>query len=108
MRMAMFVIVRGLVVVAALLALTYVIDDLAVRYRLTRHVADDPLDTVSLYYATRLKNGTIEIFYTEPVTETCVRSLFPHLGLAPCWYLRRQHVKLVLRPALMTARPIPW
>ena len=91
----MAMIARGLVVVAALLALVYVVDDLAVRYRLTRGSADDPLDVVSVYYATRLKHTSIEIFYNQPVNETCVRAVFPHLGHVPCWYLRRHTVKQV-------------
>ena len=85
---------RGVLVVVALLALAYLADDLTVRYRLTRGRAE-AVDEVSMYYATRLKNRSIEIFYDRPVTESCVRALFPHLGLAPCWYLRRQPVKLV-------------
>jgi hypothetical protein len=98
-------IARGLLVIAALLALVYVVDDLAVRYRLTRGSAYDPLDAVSVYYATRLKNKAIEIFYHEPVTETCVRALFPHLGHAPCWYLRRHTVRLV---RAVFPPPDPW
>ena len=95
-------LVRAVVVVAALLAVAYVVDDLAIRYRLAQ---GDALGEVSLYYATRLKNRTIEIFYDRPVVETCVRALFPHLGHAPCWYLRRHTVKLV-----HTLPPIvpPW
>ena len=91
-------IARGILVVAALVVLTYVVDDLAVRYRLSRG-GTDALDEVSIYIGTRLKNRTIEIFYNQPVTETCVRALFPHLGHAPCWYLRRHPVKLVRWPS---------
>src|ERR1035441_8539805 len=28
-------------------------------------------------------------------TEFCVRSLFPHLGYIPCWYLRRHATKRI-------------
>ena len=98
----MTMIARGLFVVVALLAVGYVVDDLALRYRLTRGSADDPLDVVSVYYATRLKNKSIEIFYNRPVNETCVRAFFPHLGHAPCWYLRRHTVKQI------GAVPDPW
>jgi len=87
-------ITRGLLIAAALLVLTYVVDDLSVRYRL-RGDGTDALDEVSVYYGTRLKNRSIEIFYNRPMTETCVRALFPHLGRTPCWYLRRHPVKLV-------------
>jgi hypothetical protein len=89
-------IVRGILVITALLVLTFVVDDLTVRYRQSRGA--DALDEVSIYLGTRLKNRTIEIFYDRPVTETCVRALFPHLGHTPCWYLRRHPVKLVRAP----------
>ena len=77
--------------------LVYVADDLSVRYRMTLRRANDPLDTVTLYVATKLKNGQVEIFYNQPVTEVCVRALFPHLGHTPCWYVRRATLKLVER-----------
>jgi len=101
----MAMIARGLVVIAALLALVYVVDDLAVRYRLARGGADAPLDVVPVYYATRLKNKSIEIFYNQPVNETCVRAFLPHLGHAPCWYLRRHTVKQV---GVVLPSPDPW
>lgn len=83
-------LVRGILVVIALPVLIYVGDDLVVRYR-----SAAALDEVSVYLGTRLKNRTVEIFYNRPVTETCVRALFPHLGHRPCWYVRRHPVKLV-------------
>ena len=79
--------VLAAIVLAPVLA--YVADDLWVRAR------SHPLDTVTLYVATKLKNGQVEIFYNQPVTETCVRSLFPHRGHRPCWYVRRSPIKLV-------------
>jgi hypothetical protein len=86
------VIVRGALVIVALLALVYVGDDLWVQYRMARASA---LDTVTVYYATKLKNGQLEIYYHQPVTEVCVRAMFPHLGHNPCWYVRRQTVKVI-------------
>ena len=70
-------------------ALAYVADDLTVRARRA------PTDTVTLYVATKLKNGQLEIFYNQPVSEVCVRSLFPHQGRRPCWYVRRSPLKVV-------------
>ena len=84
---------RARVILTALVAVpivVYVADALAVRFRM-------PLDEVTIYYATRLKNGKVEIFRDTPQRELCVRALFPHLGHAPCWYLRRQAVRLVGR-----------
>ena len=83
-------LVRFLLVVVALPVLVYVGDDLVVRYR-----SAAALDEVSVYLGTRLKNRTVEIFYTRPVTETCVRALFPHFGQRPFCYVRRHPVKLV-------------
>src|ERR1041385_7726475 len=74
-------------------ALVYVADDLWVRYRATLHRADDPMQTVTLFVGTKLKNGQIEIFYGQPMAEVCVRALFPHGGHRPCWYVRRSPVK---------------
>lgn len=47
---------------------------------------------VRLTYSIPHKNGRVE--YSEGGTETrqCVRSLFPHSGFEPCWYLKR-HTK---------------
>jgi len=27
--------------------------------------------------------------------QTCVRSLFPHLGFSPCWYVNREKLQRV-------------
>jgi hypothetical protein len=39
------------------------------------------------YYAVPQKNHKTEFLFDEPQDETCVHSLFPHLGDEPCWYL---------------------
>jgi hypothetical protein len=47
-------------------------------------------------YAIQLKSGKVEyeMDAQQPeVTLPCVRSLLPHLGQEPCWYLRRQSQK---------------
>ena len=59
-------VARGLVVIAAFLALVYVVDDPTVRDRLTGATARDPLDEVTLYYATRLKNARSRSSTTTP------------------------------------------
>ena len=65
---------------------------LSVRYRMMRDPANGARDTVTVHYATRLKNGQIEIYYNQPAALTCVRALLPHQGLTPCWYVRRTQV----------------
>jgi len=51
----------------------------------------DPFGAVTIqgYDAISEKNNKTEFVYEEPVTVTCVRSLFPHLGYQTCWYLSR-------------------
>lgn len=45
--------------------------------------------TVRVYYAIQQKNNRTEYMYKDTEQQTCVRSLFPHSGVTPCWYLRR-------------------
>jgi len=42
---------------------------------------------VQTIYAVRQKNGRLEYSLGDTESENCVRSVFPQLGLAPCWYL---------------------
>ena len=51
------------------------------------------LGTVTSYYGTALKDGKMEIFTDQPLTETCAHSIFPHGGYRPCWYASRNNVK---------------
>lgn len=44
---------------------------------------------VSRSYAVQQKNGKTEFIFDPPAPETCVRALFPHSGMQPCWYLSR-------------------
>jgi hypothetical protein len=53
------------------------------------------LGTVTSYYGTPTKDGKMEIFTDQPQIETCVHSLFPHLGYRPCWYAGRNNVTQV-------------
>lgn len=43
---------------------------------------------VDYFYATHRKDGRTEYSYGESQSEACVRSVFPHQGFTPCWYLR--------------------
>jgi hypothetical protein len=45
--------------------------------------------TVQPYYEIHEKSGKTEYDYIDPQPQTCVNSLFPHMGYQPCWYLRR-------------------
>lgn len=80
---------RILVVAVVSLVIVYVGDDLSVRYRIPK--GRQPLGTVTIqrYDAIPEKNGKTEFAFENPVIQTCVYSLFPHLGYQPCWYLGR-------------------
>jgi len=82
LRTALF----GVVVFCALL---YGGDYAAVRLR------RNPTDTVQVqpFYAVPLKDGKTEFMFLDPQNEVCVRSLFPHLGHRPCWYVSRHRNK---------------
>lgn len=81
--------------VVLLASLIYAGDYLSVRYRSMR--GRDPFSTVTIqpYYAIHEKNGRTEFDFAEPQTETCVRSLFPHSGYRPCWYVNRHTDKRI-------------
>ncbi|PYX48113.1 MAG: hypothetical protein DMG83_02400 [Acidobacteria bacterium] len=80
---------RILTIAFVLLAIVYLCDDLAVRYRIPR--SREPLGTVTIqrYDAISEKNNKTEFDFESPITVTCVHSLFPHMGYQPCWYLSR-------------------
>ncbi len=79
---------RGLVVLSLLIAALYVGDYVVARYRLSRGYGVDSVNIGHLY-AIRQKSGKTEYEDLGTQPQTCVRSLFPHFGYAPCWYLRR-------------------
>jgi hypothetical protein len=76
----------ALALIVALPAAVYVGDALVLRYRLGRGGGQE---TLTVYFATRLKSGKLEVFTDRPQTEVCARALFPHFGYRPCWYVRR-------------------
>lgn len=73
----------------------YAGDYVSVRYRTLK--GGDPLATVTIqpYYAIHEKNGRTEYDFAQPQTEVCVRSLFPHFGYTPCWYVNRHTEKRI-------------
>jgi hypothetical protein len=70
-----------------LFVLIYTCDFLLLRYRITTNHGPFGTVTVRPYYAVPQKNHKTEFLFDEPQDQTCVHSLFPHLGDQPCWYL---------------------
>jgi hypothetical protein len=81
--------IRAAVVSLAVLVLAYLVDAVWVRIRVATH--HDPTRTVdvTLTLTVPQKNGRLGLFPGGVETRSCVRALFPQLGLPPCWYLER-------------------
>jgi len=95
------------VVILALLAALVLIDAgdyLFVRYRMTRNISGDPFETrmIERTYGIPHKNGSAEIVNDAPEPETCVHSIFPHMGYTPCWYLNRSSKNIIMLELLAT------
>ena len=86
---------RVLIAVPVLLTILYAGDYLWLQLRMSHSLVGPPLGMVQFYWATPLKNGKEEIFFDQPQTETCARSLFPHLGYRPCWYTSGKTVRVI-------------
>jgi hypothetical protein len=86
---------RILAALVAILALVYAGDDLSVRIPIPK--SRNPFGTVQIksYYAIPQKDRKTEFYLGDPVTKTCVHSLFPHLGYSPCWYLEKKKVQRI-------------
>ncbi len=81
--------------IALVFALLYTGDYLSVRYRIPRSRSSLGSVEVQPYYAVPLKDGKTEFIFLKPEQQVCVKSLFPHLGHVPCWYLQRKRDKRI-------------
>jgi len=96
------IVPRTLVSTLLVLGALYLADYVALRYRIARGGLGAATATVTLLYGTPLKNGEVSIFWDQPQPETCIRSMFPHLGYPPCWYAKRHATKMISESVL------PW
>jgi hypothetical protein len=90
---------RGLLGAVVLVAILWIGDSISFRYRLSKGTAGDALETMRVQrtYAIPHKDGRDEYVFGEPEMVTCARSIFPHAGYIPCWYLQ----KTVSKPVQM-------
>jgi len=77
------------------LATVYVCDYVSVRFQIPPSHQAYGTVVVKRYYAVPLKDKKTEYMSLEPETETCVNSLFPHMGNPPCWYLTKHNRKQI-------------
>jgi len=83
------VFLRVVGAILLLCALVYAADYLSLRLKIPPSRQPFGSVIVQPYYEIHEKNGKTEYDFKDPTAETCVSSLFPHLGYQPCWYLRR-------------------
>ena len=78
-------------ILVALVIVLYFGDYIVVRLR------SNPTGTCQIrkLYAVPQKDGKTSFEPGEPETQTCVNSVFPHLGYNPCWYLKRHKIQQV-------------
>jgi hypothetical protein len=82
-------LMRTVVAVVLATAIAYVIDYLVLRIRIASHGQLFQTVTVHPVYAVPRKDQKTEFLPGDPTDQECVRSLFPHMGDSPCWYLTR-------------------
>jgi len=83
-------IILGIVLI---LGTSYGSDFVYLRLRMRHLQANDPFETVKALRVLAIpeKNGkaSYELDAQNPEqTVTCVRSVFPHYGCSPCWYVK--------------------
>jgi hypothetical protein len=77
----------GLVVSFVLL---YAGDWIVLRYRMAHGTAYGSVE-VDQFLATPLKGSKMEYDMVGSFQQTCARSIFPHGGTPPCWWVRRHN-----------------
>ena len=80
---------RVLLVAGALLLLLYLGDYVSIVYRVPGGREQFGSVEVQKLLAVPQKNHKTEYIADPPETQQCAYSLFPQLGLLPCWYLSR-------------------
>ena len=88
---------RILLSAGALLCALYVGDYIWLRHRLNGADPGAAWGAIQVrhYWEIPNKSGKFEHSFDPPVMQTCVRSLFPHLGFSPCWYVNREKLQRV-------------
>jgi hypothetical protein len=78
-----------------LFVLVFAGDYIVMRYRFAAHGVESVTAHFVTYDAALMKDSKYAVFSDQPQTQTCVRSLFPWLGLTPCWYGRGHTVQIL-------------
>lgn len=95
---------RALIAGIALTGILYAGDYAYAKYRMSKNTPGDPLEVVKIQptYVIPHKDGRAEYVFGDPVTQTCLHSVFPQLGYSPCWYVKKhaqQTVPMTILPS---------
>lgn len=88
-------LLRILVGVLLAIAIFYAGDYVVLRARIARSASAYGSVTVDSYYAIKRKDGRTEYDFASEQQQTCIHSVFPHMGYTPCWYLRKHTDKQI-------------
>jgi hypothetical protein len=97
-------VLGALLVIAGI---AYLGDSLYIRHEVAGANSAAALGNVRFYYATKLKNGKLNIYQDSPQNEVCVHALFPHYGYKPCWFASRKTVRVVAESARVAVIDVP-
>ena len=86
---------RILYALVLLLAIVYGCDYASVRLRMSAQKPGDPFDVITYPHLLAIPQKGNKVEYqldaqSPMMSESCVHSLFPHFGYAPCWRVRRR------------------
>ena len=89
---------RAVIGIVVALVAAFIVDYAVLRAKMMFPKLGAATGTVQMtrLYAIAQKNGRTEYEFdaNQPeVTMPCVRSLFPHMGNSPCWYLQQNATK---------------
>jgi hypothetical protein len=87
----MRLITKILIDTALVVGGAYGVDDLYARFRHEPY-ADVHIDR---YLAVAEHFNKVHYERTDPITQRCVYSLFPHFGYNPCWYVARHTLQFI-------------
>lgn len=88
-QIILFALRNTLAGAVVLVAAAYLVDYAVLRFRVATNRNATGTVTVRPVYAVPQKNRSTEFMLGDSQDQTCVNSLFPHMGDPPCWYLRR-------------------
>ena len=86
---------RLFLIAGALLVLLYLGDHISIVYRIPNGREQFGSVEVQKLLAVPQKDHKIEYIADPPQPQQCVHSLFPQLGLTPCWYMSRHATQQV-------------